>query len=137
VYDEEDDLIQEATEFEVAVEQFESKSEDGEVLFFEKTNELTGMRKFIEEHRRDGVGSSLYDLVCTFVLVVWVDCRPLAASNDPPSEWLISPNPRTVTEIKNSLLFCWQVRRLKRVISNPKGKFIGTFCSLSDHFLDI
>ena len=54
VYDEEDNLIQEATEFEVAVEQFESKSEDGEAFFLEKTNELTGMRKFIEDHGRDG-----------------------------------------------------------------------------------
>ena len=54
MYDEDDNLIQEATEFEVAVEQFESKNEDGDVFFFEKINELTGMRKFIEEHGRDG-----------------------------------------------------------------------------------
>lgn len=54
VYDEEDNLIQEATEFEVAVEQFESKSKNGEVFFFEQSNEMTGMRKFIEEHGRNG-----------------------------------------------------------------------------------
>jgi len=53
-YDEDDNLVQEATEFEVTVEQFESKSEDGEVFFFEKTNELTGMGKFIEDHGRHG-----------------------------------------------------------------------------------
>ncbi|MGZ5575760.1 MAG: hypothetical protein ACXWEV_02700 [Methylobacter sp.] len=54
MYDEDDNLIQEATGFEVAVEQFESKNEDDEVFFFEKTNELTGMSKFIEEHGGDG-----------------------------------------------------------------------------------
>lgn len=54
VYDEDDNLVQEATEFEVKVEQFESKGGHGEIFFFEKTSELTGMRKFIEEHGRHG-----------------------------------------------------------------------------------
>ncbi len=53
-YDEDDNLIQEATEFEVAVEGFESKAGKPEVFFFELTSELTGMGKFIEDHGRDG-----------------------------------------------------------------------------------
>jgi hypothetical protein len=52
-YDEDDNLIQEATEFEVAVEGFESKGQ-AEVFFFEITRESTGIRKFIEDHGRQG-----------------------------------------------------------------------------------
>ena len=54
VFDEEDNMIQDATEFEVKVEQFESKGGDGGVFFFETASELTGMSKFIEDHGRDG-----------------------------------------------------------------------------------
>lgn len=53
-YDEDDNLIQEATEFEVAVEGFESKAGKPEVFFFELTSELTGIGKFIEDHGRHG-----------------------------------------------------------------------------------
>ncbi len=53
-YDEDDNLIQEATEFEVAVEQFESKAEEGEVFFFEKKIESSGISKFIEDYGRHG-----------------------------------------------------------------------------------
>jgi hypothetical protein len=53
-YDEDDNLIQEATEFEVAVEGFESKAEKPEIFFFELTRESTGIGKFIEEHGRYG-----------------------------------------------------------------------------------
>jgi hypothetical protein len=53
-YDEDDNLIQEATEFEVAVEGFESKAEQTEVFCFEITSESTGMSKFIEDHGRYG-----------------------------------------------------------------------------------
>ncbi len=53
-YDEDDNLIQEATEFEVAVEGFESKAGQAEVFFFEITSELSGVSKFIEEHGRHG-----------------------------------------------------------------------------------
>ena len=52
-YDEDDNLIQEATEFEVAVEGFESKGQ-AEIFFFEITSEATGMSKFIEDHGRHG-----------------------------------------------------------------------------------
>jgi hypothetical protein len=52
-YDEDDNLIQEATEFEVAVEGFESKGQ-AEKFFFEITNESTGIGKFIEDHGRHG-----------------------------------------------------------------------------------
>jgi hypothetical protein len=53
-YDEDDNLIQEATEFEVEVEQFESKAEQPNVFFFEITSELTGASKFIENHGKHG-----------------------------------------------------------------------------------
>lgn len=53
-YDEEGELIIEATEFEVQVDQFESKSDHSEVFFFEITSELTGAGKFIEDHGRHG-----------------------------------------------------------------------------------
>ncbi len=53
-YDEDDNLIQEATEFEVEVEGFESKAGQAEVFCFEITSELTGVSKFIEEHGRHG-----------------------------------------------------------------------------------
>jgi len=52
-YDEDDNLIQEATEFEVSVEGFESKGQ-AEIFFFEITSEMTGMSKFIEDHGRYG-----------------------------------------------------------------------------------
>ncbi|MGZ4969821.1 MAG: hypothetical protein ACXWFX_12340 [Methylobacter sp.] len=53
-YDEDDNLIQEATEFEVAVEGFESKSGQPEIFFFEIAGEATGIGKFIEDHGRYG-----------------------------------------------------------------------------------
>ena len=53
-YDEDDNLIQEATEFEVEVERFESKAGKAELFSFEITSELTGAGKFIEEHGRHG-----------------------------------------------------------------------------------
>lgn len=53
-YDEDDNLIQEATEFEVKVEQFESKSDGGAMFYFELNNAATGVRKFIEDHGRNG-----------------------------------------------------------------------------------
>ncbi len=53
-YDEDDNLIQEATEFEVTVEQFESKDDSGSVFSFEISSETTGVRKFIEDHGRHG-----------------------------------------------------------------------------------
>jgi len=52
-YDEDDNLIQEATEFEVSVEGFESKGQ-AEIFFFEITSESTGISKFIEDHGRHG-----------------------------------------------------------------------------------
>ncbi|MEY3880072.1 MAG: hypothetical protein RIQ94_867 [Pseudomonadota bacterium] len=53
-YDEDGELIHEATEFEVQVDQFESKSDHSEMFFFEITSELTGAGKFIEDHGRHG-----------------------------------------------------------------------------------
>jgi len=53
-YDEDDNLIQEATEFEVEVEGFESKAGKPEVFFFEITSESTGIGKLIEDHGRHG-----------------------------------------------------------------------------------
>jgi hypothetical protein len=53
-YDDAGDLINEATEFEVEVDRFESKSDRGEIFFFEISSELTGAGKFIEEHGRHG-----------------------------------------------------------------------------------
>jgi len=53
VYDKDDNLIQEATEFEVEVEGFESKGQ-AEVFSFEITRESTGVSKFIEDHGRHG-----------------------------------------------------------------------------------
>jgi len=53
-YDEEGELIAEATEFEVEVDRFESKGDQGEMFFFEITSELSGASKFIEEHGRYG-----------------------------------------------------------------------------------
>lgn len=52
-YDEDDNLIQEATEFEVAVEGFESKGQ-AEIFSFEITREATGISKFIEDHGKHG-----------------------------------------------------------------------------------
>ncbi|HEY8035426.1 MAG TPA: hypothetical protein VIF37_07555 [Methylobacter sp.] len=52
-YDEDDNLIQEATEFEVSVEGFESKGQ-AEIFFFELISESSGMSKFIEDHGRYG-----------------------------------------------------------------------------------
>jgi hypothetical protein len=53
-YDGDDNLIQEATEFEVTVEGFESKAGEPEIFFFEISSELTGIGKFIEDHGRHG-----------------------------------------------------------------------------------
>lgn len=53
-YDADDNLIQEATEFEVEVEGFESKSGQPEIFSFEIHGESTGISKFIEEHGRHG-----------------------------------------------------------------------------------
>jgi hypothetical protein len=53
-YDEEGNLTQEATEFEVAVEGFGSTSGQTEVFFFDIGNELTGIGKFIEDHGKYG-----------------------------------------------------------------------------------
>lgn len=53
-YDEEGELINEATEFEVEVDRFESKGDRSEMFFFEITSELTGASKFIEDHGRHG-----------------------------------------------------------------------------------
>lgn len=53
-YDEDDNLIQEATEFEVEVEGFESKSGQAEVFHFDISSEPSGVSKFIEEHGRYG-----------------------------------------------------------------------------------
>ncbi len=53
-YDEDDNLIQEATEFEVAVEGFGSAAGQTEVFFFDVGIESTGISKFIEEHGRHG-----------------------------------------------------------------------------------
>ncbi|MDO9423500.1 MAG: hypothetical protein Q7T40_04855 [Methylobacter sp.] len=53
-YDEDDNLIQEATEFEVEIEGFGSTAEQAEVFCFEITNELAGVGKFIEDHGRHG-----------------------------------------------------------------------------------
>ncbi|TAN69090.1 MAG: hypothetical protein EPN17_07885 [Methylobacter sp.] len=52
-YDEEGNLINEATEFEVEVDRFESKG-GGEMFSFEITSESTGISKFIEDHGRHG-----------------------------------------------------------------------------------
>lgn len=52
-YDEDDNLIQEATEFEVEVEGFESKGQ-AEVFYFEITKESAGVSKFIEDHGKHG-----------------------------------------------------------------------------------
>ena len=53
-YDEDGDLINEATEFEVEVDRFESKGDHGEMFFFEISSELTGVSKFIEDYGRHG-----------------------------------------------------------------------------------
>ncbi len=53
-YDEEGELIVEATEFEVEVARFESSSELSEIFSFEITTEPTGIGKYIEEQGRDG-----------------------------------------------------------------------------------
>jgi len=53
-YDEDDNLIQEATEFEVAVEGFGSAAGQTETFFFDIGSESTGISKFIEEHGRHG-----------------------------------------------------------------------------------
>ncbi|MDO9168658.1 MAG: hypothetical protein Q7U18_06125 [Methylobacter sp.] len=53
-YDEDDNLIQEATEFEVEIEGFGSTAEQAEVFSFEITSELAGVGKFIEDHGRHG-----------------------------------------------------------------------------------
>lgn len=53
-YDEDDNLIQEATEFEVEVEGFEAKSGQAEKFFFEISTGPTGIGKLIEEHGRFG-----------------------------------------------------------------------------------
>lgn len=55
-YDEENNLIQDATKFEVTVEQFESKDGDEKVFFFEKTDQPSGLRKFIKDHGQQGDG---------------------------------------------------------------------------------
>jgi hypothetical protein len=54
-YDEDGELIAEATEFEVEVARFESSSDLSEIFSFEITTEPTGIGKYIEEHGRDGV----------------------------------------------------------------------------------
>ncbi len=53
-YDEEGELIAEATEFEVEVDRFESTGDHGDIFFFEITTELTGIGRFIEEHGQHG-----------------------------------------------------------------------------------
>ena len=53
-YDEDDNLIQEATEFEVTVEGFGSTAGQTEVFFFDIDSESTGIGKFIEDHGRHG-----------------------------------------------------------------------------------
>jgi hypothetical protein len=53
-FNEDGDLINEATEFEVEVDRFESKGDRREMFVFEITSELTGTSKFIEDHGRYG-----------------------------------------------------------------------------------
>ncbi len=53
-YDDEGNLINEATEFEVEVDRFESTGDRGEMFCFEITGELTGTGKFIEDHGKHG-----------------------------------------------------------------------------------
>ena len=53
-YDEDGELINEATEYEVQVDRFESLNDGGEVFCFEISNEQTESAKFIEEHGRYG-----------------------------------------------------------------------------------
>jgi len=53
-YDEKGDLINEATEFELVVDRFESTDDDSELFHFEITSEPSGIGKFIEEHGRHG-----------------------------------------------------------------------------------
>ncbi len=53
-YDEEGELIAEATEFEVEVARFESSSDLSEIFSFEITHEPTGIGKYIEDQGRDG-----------------------------------------------------------------------------------
>lgn len=53
-YDENGDLITEATEFELEVDRFASKGDRGELFLFEITSELTGISKFIYDHGRYG-----------------------------------------------------------------------------------
>ncbi len=53
-YDEAGELINEATEFEVEVDQFESINDHNAMFCFEITSEITGASKFIEDHGRHG-----------------------------------------------------------------------------------
>ncbi len=53
-YDEDGELLTEATEFEVEVVQFESPNDPSEKFTFEISIEPTEFSKFIEEHGRTG-----------------------------------------------------------------------------------
>ena len=53
-YDEDGELIVEATEFEVEVSRFESSSDLSEIFSFEITTEPTGIGKYIEDQGREG-----------------------------------------------------------------------------------
>ena len=70
-YDEEDNVTQEATEFELTVEQFESKDEDGQVFFFEKIDQPSGMRKFIEDYGQHGNWQPVAPVILYFFSVAF------------------------------------------------------------------
>ncbi|MEY3289660.1 MAG: hypothetical protein RLZZ419_1902 [Pseudomonadota bacterium] len=53
-YDEAGDLINEATEFEVEVDQFESNTDHSAMFYFEIIPEITAGSKFVEDHGRYG-----------------------------------------------------------------------------------
>ncbi len=53
-YDEEGNLINEATEFEVEVDRFASKGDRSEIFCFEITSGPTGIGQFIENHGKYG-----------------------------------------------------------------------------------
>ena len=53
-YDEDGELITEATEYEVEVVQFESPQEQSEKFTFELTSEPSSFAQFIEAHGRSG-----------------------------------------------------------------------------------
>jgi hypothetical protein len=53
-YDEDGELLTEATEFEVEVVQFESPNDPSEKFTFEISTEPTAFSQFIEEHGRSG-----------------------------------------------------------------------------------